>query len=404
MASILAQLFRTLSPLMLALLVPFTVSLLLTDLLLTDVMAAEASPRTNTSTLLSDPPSGKSHTGANVGSLTGNMARSTSKSTSNGASKATQSIDLDARWFQVELILFSQHIETALDAEQWPEIEGLILPTPLLELSLAPAGFEDNNASNASNANNDVAPDAKPSTGTLADDKETPDLPIPYQFLSADTLQLTDMAKKIRRSSKQALLLHISWQQPTYDREQAVPIYFEAGMDKHLPLEVALDAEINNRTDKEARTFSTLNNEPKQQTTGVYLNEYTTNTHTMTGPQSPQFAGTVTLSVERYLHLAADLVYRSPVTQHAPIPIPDLELWYDRPYPTLQEPQGPAFQQMEWQAIRGFRLKESRRMRSTVVHYLDHPFMGLVVIITPIELPEPEEEVLTDTPIRLSDM
>jgi hypothetical protein len=126
--------------------------------------------------------------------------------------------------------------------------------------------------------------------------------------------------------------------------------------------------------------------------------EYATEEDTKIGPPNPQFVGTVTLSVERYLHLDADLVYRQPVTQKSAVPISDLELWYDRPYPTLHEPQGPAYRLDTWQAMRGFRLKESRRMRSTEIHYLDNPFMGLVVVITPVELPEPAEEIQKTSP------
>ena len=322
------------------------------------------------------------------------LAAEASTDTNTVASSAAKSIDLDARWFQVELILFSQQVEAALDAEQWPEIQGLSLPAPLLEMRLAPDIPED------ANPQIDMESGTEPSAGNLAATEEALELPIPYQFLSADTLQLTDMAERIRRSSKRDLLLHISWQQPTYDRKKAVPIYFEAGMDKPLPIEEITEGETNDVVEGEILGNAALVDETNSETS-VVLTEYMTEVDTNIGPQNPQFTGTVTLSVERYLHLAANLVYRAPVTQHSPIPIPDLELWYDRPYPTLKEPQGPAFQQMEWQAIRGFRLKESRRMRSKVMHYLDHPFMGLVVIITPIELPEPAEEIQQTSPQNL---
>ena len=35
-----------------------------------------------------------------------------------------------------------------------------------------------------------------------------------------------------------------------------------------------------------------------------------------------------------------------------------------------------------------FELNESRRMRSEEIHYLDHPALGIIVKITPIEAPE----------------
>lgn len=242
----------------------------------------------------------------------------------------------DARWFQVELILFAQKKGSPLDAEQWPEIEGLTLPDTLLELHLP----------QEASAEESRIPD------------NTAGLPPAYQILDSDALQLTDAAKKLRRSSRFTTLLHIAWQQPTYDRKQAQPIFFMEGMDVPLP----------------------------------------DNVNSKTGPPNPRFVGTITLSVERYLHLAANLLYRQSVTRHLAIPVSDLDLWYDRPYPTLSEPQGPAYRLESWQAMRGFQLRESRRMRSGEIHYLDHPFMGLVVMITPVELPETAEEIQQTSP------
>ena len=213
------------------------------------------------------------------------------------------------------------------------------------------------------------------------------DMPVAYQTLPHDQLQLTPMAEKLQRSPKRELLLHIAWQQPTYDRKHAEPVYFAADMVESPPAnenENDAETDINPLIPGEITALSGLEN----------LTEKELNI----GPNNPQFVGTVTLSVERYLHIATDLIYRQAITQHKPIPVPDLELWYDRPYPTLHEPQGPAFQQAEWQAVRGFQLKESRRMRSTEIHYLDHPFMGMVVVITPVELPEAAEEIQQTSP------
>jgi len=274
-----------------------------------------------------------------------------------GTKPASLSLE-DARWFQVELILFAQKNGDPLNAEQWPDIEGLTLPDTLLELHFP---------QEASVIAGDISADSR---SGLPDN--TTRLPPAYQLLGEDAYQLKDAAKKIWRSSRYTTLLHIAWQQPTYNRQQAQPIFFMEGMD--APLSVETDGEITPKNASLAKADS------------------------KTGPPNPRFVGTVTLSVERYLHLAADLLYRQPVTQHLAIPVSDLDLWYDRPYPTLNEPQGPAYRLESWQAVRGFRLRESRRMRSKEIHYLDHPFMGLVVVITPVELPEAEEEIQPTRP------
>jgi len=310
-------------------------------------------------------------------------------------SKTTALALEDARWFQVELILFAQQKGEPLEAEQWPDLEGITLPDTLLELYLptdelpaeALAGSEtpanpDEPVDPAPLNDGDAEPPADPSSA----------LPDAYQILSDDNLQLNDIVKKLQRSSRFKPLLHIAWQQPTYDRQHAQPIFFMEGMADPLP-SVPSEDQLTDETLPESIIPESMGESPLPP-----LLEYATEADTKIGPPNPQFVGTVTLSVERYLHLAADLIYRQPVTQNTAVLIPDLELWYDRPYPTLHEPQGPAYRLESWQAMRGFRLKESRRMRSKVIHYLDNPFMGLVVVITPVELPEPEEEIQQTSP------
>lgn len=316
------------------------------------------------------------------------------------AADATKSnvFEDEARWFQIELILFSQQTDLALDAEQWPDIQGLELPEKFLELSFPPAtasseGITESTGGTATTDESTITLEQDPALSIAAEEgaEESSDMPIAYQILAEDEHQLTEMAKKLRRSKNRNLLLHVAWQQPTYDRKQAEPMYLVTGITDPLP---PTESELTKES-------IPSNNAPEGGNTLPFILEYATEEDIKIGPADPRFTGTVTLSVERYLHIATDLIYRRPVTQHSPTPIPDLDLWYDRPYPTLNEPQGPAYQQTTWQAVRGFQLKESRRMRSTEIHYLDHPFMGIVVVVTPVELPEPAEEIEQTSPMNI---
>lgn len=65
-----------------------------------------------------------------------------------------------------------------------------------------------------------------------------------------------------------------------------------------------------------------------------------------------QLDGTLRLLLSRYLHLEADLIYR---------PLDGAQAVY--------------------------RLRESRRMRSREIHYLDHPMFGIIALVTPYEPP-----------------
>ncbi len=255
------------------------------------------------------------------------------------------------RWYEVELILFAHNNRQALDAEQWPEIIGVDLPLEeLVELQLP----QEPPPETTDDVIGEMVMDSSATDAPAGDARQTP---VAFRMLDESEWQLQKTARRLRRSSRFEPLLHVAWRQPTYGRAQARPVLLYDDMTKPLI--------IDGRPLSEADTHA--------------------------GPPNPKLIGTVKLSVARYLHLATDLIYRLPVTQQAAIPVPDFDLWYDRPYPTLYEPQGPAYRLEEWQAIRGFRMQESRRMRSKVMHYLDHPLLGLVVLITPVKLPQAEE-------------
>ncbi len=289
-----------------------------------------------------------------------------------------------ARWYQVELILFTHNNPQALDAEQWPEIIGVDLPLEeLVELQLpATAGQQRGDETGAGMA---IEP---PATDDPAGD--APTAPVAFRLLEESEWQLQKIAARLRRSSRFEPLLHVAWRQPTHDRPHARPVLLYDGMDKPLSSE-----ELSAMAALDAGDGIDPGIDPgdSNETQDTFADPvYATAEDARIGPPNPRLIGTVKLSVARYLHLATDLVYRLPVTQQAAVPVPDFDLWYDRPYPTLREPQGPAYRLEEWQAIRGFRLRESRRMRSRVLHYLDHPLFGLVVLVTPVELPQADDQ------------
>jgi hypothetical protein len=285
----------------------------------------------------------------------------------------------DERWFQIELIIFAHNDKDALESEDWPNNSDLTLPDELVELSFpAPKAIEEKPDLPATKESTLIFEPVDPSAGdsptTEPGEAATKPVPMPvaFEMLPEEELQLNDAAKKLTRSSRFEPLLHIAWRQPTFDKDKAQPVLLYEGMTK--PVSEITAGKETSRTDYEEDASI--------------------------GPQIPRLVGTVRLSVARYLHLAADLVYRIPVNEQVAIPLSDLQLWDDKPYLTLSQHQGPAYQLKQWKMIRGFRLKESRRMRSKKIHYLDHPFFGVVVLVTPVELPkEPEAESIPD-PLR----
>jgi hypothetical protein len=80
--------------------------------------------------------------------------------------------------------------------------------------------------------------------------------------------------------------------------------------------------------------------------------------------------GTVDVTVERYLHFAADLWYSGSALDWQPLPV-----------------GVPASSEVNAGEIVSLRLHQSRRMRSRELHYLDHPKLGILVQIDPVTIP-----------------
>jgi len=294
--------------------------------------------------------------------------------TLSAASKVKQSPKKE-RWFEVELIVFAHKKGQALESEKWPEITDFLLPKEMVELSQpepAPPEEAKPKADEQSLVFEQVNPDASSPV------EDPIPMPVAFVMLENEALQLNEPFKKLARSKNFEPLLHIAWRQPTFDKKNAQTILLYEGMTEP--------------------DFSETEKNGSKDSSPVTSSSTDENIEPDIKPLNPRFAGTISLSVARYLHFAADLVYRTPVTQRVAIPMPSEELWNESPYQSLSDPQGPAVQLESWKAMRGFRLKESRRMRSKRIHYLDHPFLGIVVLITPVELPKDPEELSINDP------
>lgn len=86
----------------------------------------------------------------------------------------------------------------------------------------------------------------------------------------------------------------------------------------------------------------------------------------------PQLEGLIKISVHRYLHVGMDLLLRD---DNRPSVASGLT--------NMQQPKQ-----------HFFRLKDNRRMRSGELHYIDHPMMGVLVLISRYVPPKPAETVV----------
>lgn len=190
-------------------------------------------------------------------------------------------------------------------------------------------------------------------------DAESPyDPQLMFTIIPAEEYQLLKEAKKIEESTSRRMLMHTAWRQPGLSKEQAVRVHF-----KQL---------IDNKNNSESATASAqtlLNASP----TPVMIN-------------TPYLEGSIKVMLARYLHVDTNILYYTQVPAEEEI--------------TTTETAAENFSNHEYIEISNqltvYQMKQlRRRIRSKELHYLDHPVLGLLLVITPYEKPEITKQVNT---------
>jgi hypothetical protein len=217
----------------------------------------------------------------------------------------------------------------------------------------------DQNAMATSNQSADTAIQTDTNTQAYL---STPAAEQPFTLLDPKQHQLNRIIRRILTSADYRLLFHQAWRQPIRNRNESENILIRGGdqFDNHYELE-----------------------------------------------------GYINLSVERYLHIDTDLWLSTFVHKNdgesEPWPkLPSVPLgsvassstvyndnfssatnttnntatFFDNPFVDTMASQ--------FSVARSITLRQHRRMRSNELHYIDHPLMGLLIKITPYELPEPK--------------
>lgn len=237
-----------------------------------------------------------------------------------------QAADAEAqRWYDVEVIIFSQNSQQYRDSELWPVDYEL----PQLETTqeLLPA------------------PRAAQTTGSAS---------VPFTRLDAQSLRLNAEAERIKSAPDTELLLHLGWRQPGLAEDKAVAVRIDDGM--------------------QAPT------EPGQPPASPASTAGAGNAQLLEEAPPHRMEGTLKLVLSRYLHIYTDLIYREPLSESASEPAAaqtDL-------FALAADPLGLSLQPR----YQVYHLQQSRRMRSRELHYLDHPLFGMAILVTPYELKE----------------
>jgi len=166
-----------------------------------------------------------------------------------------------------------------------------------------------------------------------------------YSAAARSEYALRGAAARLENSGAYRVLMHTAWRQPGFGRNRARPIHLRSG------------PKLLDQTGARAQGSSG-----------------TSTRSTSIAASRAGAEGTVRLYRSRYLHFEADLLYHRPAGRAG-----------------AGSTSGTAGTAANWQPTL-FRLRESRRMRSEEIHYLDHPLFGVLVQAHPFEVETRSEE------------
>ncbi len=250
-----------------------------------------------------------------------------------------------APWYEIEIILFEHNAKKERSKEVWSE--QAITPNLVDTIELAP-------------------PAIPTADGTLSE--------VAFQRLDKSQLQLSGIAKLLKRRSAYTPLLHLGWRQPGLKRDLAPAVLIYPYPDQA----------------------------PKIQPV----------TATGEWQEKSHIFGYIRLFLSRYLHIDSDLVLSKPleIAPHHLI-LDDIsalmhseegEHYFDSPDQLLMPPKTPLRQAASLDENHYFRIDENRRLRKQELHYFDHPRFGMLIVVRdytpPVEEPEIPIEPAAELP------
>ncbi len=285
------------------------------------------------------------------------------------------------RWYEVEIILFEQLNPVSTGSELWPvDIEQPDLSNAI-DLLRSPADIQTTALTESSIDSSSVVEPTKPEIQqSKSGETNDPYLDTPYLILPKQQHQLTDAYQKLLNSEDYLPLVHVAWRQVIPPREQ--------------PDRIFIYDKLNATTEQELLRQELVT--PPASTD--FLAEAITDDSSATNAvPEHSLSGIISLGLGRYIHVEADLLLHKPqlenliLDEQAPpafsLPEPTQFIFdgFENESAAVEEKQMPEL----------FRIQGNLRMPSKKIHYLDHPLVGMLILFTPYELPEPEpiEEV-----------
>jgi hypothetical protein len=315
------------------------------------------------------------------------------------------------KWYTVELILFEQPASHRSDAEVWQphSIASQIEQSTYLSPYLPPVevAFRDLEPEAGFNRLPDQSTQLQPlplmpktQTAPLSENESPqPYTPAPFSIAAEELWQLTPLKIKLKRSKYYTPLLHTTWVQPGLSSEESQAIYVSS-------------AELLSQSSDEISTLDLVLDQVTLQQNPYSL---TANKNEELAPAPitpPKLEGTVRVRLSRYLHVDVDLIYREiskTVTELQDDPYQlGVASKTAQDFANSSEPLSTPLQitsaiaplyrsEIKVQpTFKSYPMQESRRMRSRHLHYLDHPYVGMLIQITPYEFSTQKENAVNE--------
>ncbi|MEH6589711.1 MAG: CsiV family protein [Halioglobus sp.] len=299
------------------------------------------------------------------------------------------------RWFKIELLIFSHTTGNGANSETWQPDPELDYPEKFRFL-FDPDAIANNEAKydstsmvsetgvqtfNLTDVDDTSATDIPPLTGepvqpmpiAPAIESEPSRLPTPFTTLGNSAIEFRGKAAYMERTGGYQTLFHETWVQPVADKPRALPVIIDHSGDQQAWPQLQGSVKFYLSRFLHVETNLWLN------TTGNYLKQDWQMPAPPLGPLS--------------------VVVNTP----EPVALPPVE--YELPQDNVEQDTtdivletGPRY---PWR--HAVSLKQTRKMRSTEVHYIDHPMLGVVVLISPITEQELADMAATELAASQSD-
>ena len=186
-----------------------------------------------------------------------------------------------------------------------------------------------------------------------------------FQHIENTDYRLNDIVTSLNESNLHSVLLHSAWRQPGMSKTNALNVK----INHFIPEEnTAVDETSIYQDDLDNTQFNTKKNDNNEQFSSDDNN--TSNSLEINQENKGYvLSGYIKLILSRYLHLKIDLIYHKLKSEMTEQFFTD-EFGEDDLLPDI------------------YHITQTRRLRSNELHYIDHPVISIIVLITPYKIKE----------------